>query len=1269
MTEKVCSDLLALGEDLALQHTLEDQIALVKSFANQHLQSDFFLFLLRYPQHLNLNLPDSPAPYISIIDHIKTNPETLQWYDPQTGSHFLGIPLFQKQILVGVLIFSRCTKAYTREDIASLEALARLVSIAYQAVIFRQLHEFQEKQLKLVQNVTTQLVNITDLDELARTITELILNTFNYYYVAVFTHEPTSDFLIFRASARSEGASQPLFEYNPGARIKVGEHIVGHVAMTGEKLLANDVSREPRYGHLDTLSRTQSEVALPLIINGQVVGVLDVQSENINSFTESDLQLLEALADNIAIAVHRVRLYDTVHQRNEQLDAIEEVSQAITYILDLDELLEKVVTLIHEKFGYEYVHVFLTQPVDNHISFRSGSGKRAQAFKRAQVSYDLNAEKGIIVSVVRTGKLKCVNDVSQDQDFIPNPITKDFLGSELAIPLTFGKQILGVLDVQTDQINAFNEQDQELLSTLSASIAIAVRNAGLYHSETWRRQVAEALRDVVISLTDKTSPEKVFDTILVELSKILPFEVAGFWLMDTDNEDLSNQVNQSFQLKAFRTADPNSQKALQGVNNSQGSWIEQAKDVEVPLIRKSSDQADPIAIALNFPEDYSAIAAPLQIEGRILGLLTLHHHEEGRYGHESQSITASFAGYAAISIENTRLFESSQEQAWISTVLLQVAQATQSLSTIPELVSTVVRLTPLLVGVEGCALLLRESDSPIFLLHAFYGSVFKEDPIKLPMALPNASIFEVLFHNHAPVIITDPTTEMGLPQDMINDLSHKTLILLPLITHNELLGAFLLVQPAPHNNDSNEVVLSDERLAIIQGITQQTAIAVENIRLFEAKQEEAYVSAALLQVAQATVSSDNLDDTLESIVHIMPILVGIDCSVIYLWDPSSEKFFPSHLHCPDQYGSISELLELSYREGDFPLLDAVKSANKPVVHPMINPLPPEDWDLAIPNENILDILPILNSPFGLLMGFPLSVKGEVYGVLITQEVKFNPSRERRFELLNGIAQQVSLAIQNDHLNLERADRERMDREFQLAREIQQTFLPETLPKINGYETDVRWHTARQVGGDFYDFFKLSDDQYGIVIADVSDKGLAASLYMTVARTLLRAAALETTSTAKTLEKVNDLLLLDSQTGLFVTIFYAILDATSGNIRYTNAGHNLPYLIQASDGKLIELKGGGIAIGAMPSIHLPELEISLKAGDCLILHTDGVTETFDPDGNMYGNARYRKVLRRGKQLSSSQLLDLVENDLSDFRRNLPLGDDLTLLAIKRDPTHR
>lgn len=1256
--------LINLISDLSQSLSLNSQINTIKKFIIQEFLSDFYYWNQSTADEKNIDDQKPDDDFIKLLNEIIVKKHDFIGF--QNDYYWFCRPLLKNDYVYGAVIIRRQSSPFSFHETQSFLLISDYLSLANQIENLNQQNLINNKQLGLVRSVVGQLVDVTDLSALARKICHLIQKTFNYYYVAVFTIEPEKDELVFRASAGAPGSAKPKFEYSSTDKLVIGEHIVGYVAQSGKRLLANNVDEEPRYGYLESLPETKSEVALPLINNQKTVGVLDIQSDKVNSFDQDDILILEALSDNLAIAVQRVRLIQQINYQKDQLSLINKVSQAITAIFNLDDLLEKVVQLIHNQFGYPFVHIFLLNPQNNSVDFKAGSGSRAKNYAKGNICYSLDSEKGMIPWVAKNGRVMRVGDVTKSRKFLPNPITQDQTGSEITLPLIFGKEILGVLDIQTNLNNAFSAQDEANLKTLSANVATAIRNANLYRSEQWRRQVAESLRNVALLLTAHKKIDEILKIILDELGKILPCHFSAFWLLENELNDDNHQQSIQLNLAAYNSQVKHLELLFANGISIEGSWLADSLSMEEPLIRDDLNLRDPIADQIGLKGNYSAISAPLIASGRFLGLLTLHHDSKGRYGIETKKITSSFAGYSAIAIENSLLYKSSQEQAWVSTVLLQVAQATQSLTTIPELVSTVVRLTPLLVGVEGCGIYLREHETGNYYLHAIYGEAFSIDDIDNPILIDNNQWFENLNTNHLPVISSNAINDLNLPLEITNNLDQKTLILLPLITRNELLGAFLLVQNSPLLQTNENYFDDKERLAIIQGITQQTAIAVENIRLLEEKQEEAYISAVLLQIAQAVVSFSNLQDTLESIIHTIPILVGIDCCIIYLYDELQDQFTVNHIHCSTSSESSLEIKETSYITSEFPLLEAIKITNKAFLHPIERILPPEDWDLIIPDETIRDFTQILGSPYNLIMGFPLSVKGELFGVMLTQETSSVRNRKRRFELLQGIAQQATLAIQNDQLNRERIDREKLEREFQLARDIQKTFLPEFLPQVDGYEFDVRWHTARQVGGDFYDIFKINEEQYGLVIADVSDKGLAASLYMTVARTLLRAVALESVSTSKTLERVNDLLLLDSQKGFFVTTFYAIINPKSGQIRYSNAGHNQPFVISEKTKKLETLKSSGIALGAMSKIKLSEYEMTLSPGNSLILYTDGVTEATNNLGQFYGTNRFLSVIKENIGNDINSIIDKVESDLSDFRNGAPYSDDTTILAIRRIP---
>jgi len=1259
--------IICLGNKLASFEEFLDQKAYLVNFLQENFggKPDIWIkYRLKKDRHVDNQCPYPFDPFVIVSDDILEENDFLIYKD--NGQIWTIFPLRQGNENFGLVLIENINE-YDNKDRDLLKNIALIAALAIYGCFQTQLKNWRQKELSLVRSVSAQISQITELQMLTKKITDLVQETFDYYYVAIFLLNQESGRLHFKNSAGSDQSDRPEFENETHPGFALGSHIIGYVAQTGQEIVANDVTLEPRYQIVDSLAKTKSEAVLPLDVENEILGVFDVQSDMRDAFDEDDLLVLRALADNIAIAIESTRLYQEAHTRAEQLAAVSEVSKAITYILDSDKLLQKIVDLIHERFGFPYVHIYTIDPVQKELTFKAGAGERTALYAQAGISYDLDAEKGILPASAQDGSTKRINNVEEEPLFLKSPFAKHFSGSEMAVPLHFGGEVLGVLDIQSEQKGAFSLEHQKLMETLADNLAIAIRNARLYRSEKWRRQVAESLRDVAGLLSENANLGEVMEAILHELHNSLPCDIAGIWLFDNDFEDAESIGSQEMYLAAYQTAEAYQKETLERITFEPDEWVKTALEQRKPTIRKPEDSIGPIGKKFNLNEDYSSIAAPLHTGGEILGMLTLIHHTQGRYGSESQKITSAFASYAAISIENNRLFQKSQEQAWISTILLQVAQATQSLTTLDELIGTIVRLTPMVVGIKGCALFLREPNTDNYTLFDMYGIGTSqiETNLKLPYPVMDAPLLQDLALTHQPVKIIEPGQELNLPAELAEEMKKNTMILLPLVSRDVFLGALLLANEEKSNTLRKKAKIFDEdQLKIVQGIIQQSAVAIENIRLIEDRQEEAYVSTVLLQSAQAIVSGGTLGDTLDAIVNILPILVGIDSSAIYLWDENEDHFQVSHAISRENE-DLKELTGTTYSPGDFPMLDAVFQNNRPIVYPFIeNTLPIEDWDLVLPDEGQIDPTPLLQRRFPLLMGFPLSVKDDLFGILLAQDKSFTTNRERRFELIYGIAQQVSLAIQNDVLNKEMLDRQRLEREFQLAREIQQTFLPEKMPEMPGWKMAVHWETARQVGGDFYDYFQLPDGRIAIVIADVSDKGLAASLYMTVTRTLFRAAALEYDSPAKTLERVNNLLLANSQNGLFVTTFYGILSLDDGVLSYTIAGHNPPMMIEYEAKKVLELDKGGIALGALPDISLDDKQLILNPGDCLVLYTDGVTEAFNLQDQMYGAKKLKNVLVKSIGRNARFTLEKLEEDLVKFRGDAPLSDDTTILVICR-----
>jgi PAS domain S-box-containing protein len=246
---------------------------------------------------------------------------------------------------------------------------------------------------------------------------------------------------------------------------------------------------------------------------------------------------------------------------------------------------------------------------------------------------------------------------------------------------------------------------------------------------------------------------------------------------------------------------------------------------------------------------------------------------------------------------------------------------------------------------------------------------------------------------------------------------------------------------------------------------------------------------------------------------------------------------------------------------------------------------------------------------------------------------------------------------------EAQERERIEQELRIARLIQQTLLPKTLPKLSGYDIAAYYQPAREVGGDFYDLFELEDGRLGLVVGDVTDKGIPAALVMATTRTMLRVSAQRLFPPAEVLKRANDVLVADIPPNMFITCLYAILDTESGRLVYANAGHDLPYL-RHSGSDVEELRARGMPLGLMPGMEYEEKETTLKRGESVLFYSDGLVEAHDPYHEMFGFPRLQGLVGTHRSGESS-LIDFLLSELTNFTgEDWEQEDDITLVTLER-----
>jgi steroid delta-isomerase-like uncharacterized protein len=244
------------------------------------------------------------------------------------------------------------------------------------------------------------------------------------------------------------------------------------------------------------------------------------------------------------------------------------------------------------------------------------------------------------------------------------------------------------------------------------------------------------------------------------------------------------------------------------------------------------------------------------------------------------------------------------------------------------------------------------------------------------------------------------------------------------------------------------------------------------------------------------------------------------------------------------------------------------------------------------------------------------------------------------------------------------ERERLEQELQVARRIQQELLPEVMPELDGWQVAAYYRPAREVGGDFYDFWELSDGRLGLVVGDATGHGMPAALVMATARGMLRAVAQPLDSPGEVLTRVNDALCPDIPPNTFVTCFYAILDPVEGRLRYANAGQDLPYLRHQGKGA-VELRATGMPLGLMPGMGYEEREASLEEGDDILFYSDGLVEAHDARRQMFGLPRLRTLIAAHGTGESEELVNLLLAELERFTGgDWEQEDDITLVSLRR-----
>jgi len=341
----------------------------------------------------------------------------------------------------------------------------------------------------------------------------------------------------------------------------------------------------------------------------------------------------------------------------------------------------------------------------------------------------------------------------------------------------------------------------------------------------------------------------------------------------------------------------------------------------------------------------------------------------------------------------------------------------------------------------------------------------------------------------------------------------------------------------------------------------------------------------------------------------------------------------------------------------------------------LTPLTEPAWDWLFETGEARAFLPGTSLPWqeqstsdGLVLAPILDVETRTPIGGITLSRRWDPnSVSNLLPAVQSVGAQIASALHGAQVYAQTLANNRVEQELAMAWQIQASFLPKDIPRLPGWQIAATLKPARETSGDFYDFIDLPDGKFGIVIADVADKGMSAALYMVFTRTLIRSCAIECcTQPDQALSTANRRILEDARADMFVTVFYGILDPASGRLVYCNAGHNPPYFFNASNQHGIQtLHRTGMALGVIEDAEWEHETIQIAQDDVLLLYTDGVTEAQNGRGVFFGEERLQEVLRSTKERSAPDIQDALIAQLNNFIGDAPQFDDTTSMVLVRN----
>jgi len=576
------------------------------------------------------------------------------------------------------------------------------------------------------------------------------------------------------------------------------------------------------------------------------------------------------------------------------------------------------------------------------------------------------------------------------------------------------------------------------------------------------------------------------------------------------------------------------------------------------------------------------------------------------------------------------------KQSRVEKLMLEAARTFNTTLEYEELIEMVLKLVMAAVGSEAAAIYRHDPDRRERRTRFMSCGDCKMITIGRE---PSAGVLGWVMDRIESVIINDTAIDPRVDHQMGNLLGvpARSLLALPLIGRGKLIGVVEAV-----NKIKGEFTQVD--VDVLSGLNNQIAVAIDNAYLYREAKREALEKTLLYEIGQKLSGKLSLQEVLGAILDSLKQVVKFDSGGVFLCD---DRGLDLNAIYTVGYGAESQKsLHLKCDEG---LVGAAATSGKEVIVDDVT----TDSRYVQANPSTLSEIAV-----------PIKVDDRVIGVINLESPDHNSFDRRHISLIRAFASQAGMSIERARLHERDLQAKQLEAQLNVARDTQRTFLPKSDPVIPGYDIAGQNVPSGQVGGDYYDFIKIVDSHLGVVVADVSGKGMPAALVMASFRASLIAEIRNNYSICTIGQKVNALLCESLETGMYVTAVYGVLDLAKHVFTFSNFGHNPPILLRRNR-KVELLAEGGVVLGVSRQATFEERAFKLQPGDMIVMYTDGVTEVFDEGGREFGSAGLIEVVKANSTRRSVEIAGAIREAVSKHASLTHVFDDLTVVVIKRN----